>query len=105
MRVFFAVESDKGLESRLDDRFGRAACFLIYDTGNKEIVSFEENPFREQDHGVGIHVANYVIQKNCQTVVGPKFGPKAESVLKAGSVSMLAQENVSVKQVLEKMGL
>lgn len=103
MKIFFAIESDSGLDSKIDNRFGRAAYFLIYDEEKDEVVSVEKNPFLNQPHGVGIQVGNLVIQQKCQVVVGPKYGPKVEEVLKAANVNCITIENSTVKEVLEKL--
>src|SRR4030042_275011 len=103
MRVFFAIESDAGLDSRPDERFARAPYFLIYDLETQKTISVERNPYLNQEHGVGIQVANHVIQNNCQIAVGSQFGPKAQSVLKTGGIRMLEAESGSIRDVLEKI--
>jgi predicted Fe-Mo cluster-binding NifX family protein len=103
MKIFFAVKNDAGLDSKIDSRFGRAAYFLIFDTEKEEIESLEKNPFLSQAHGVGIQVGNHVIQQKCQIVVGPKFGPKVEEVLKAANIELIISENSPVKEILKKI--
>ena len=103
MRIFFTIRNDFGLDSELDERFGRAPMFLIYDLNNQKIVQVEKNPFLAQEHGVGIRVANYLIQNNCRIAVGSKFGPKAESVLRTGDVKMLRVGGGAVKNVIDKI--
>lgn len=103
MKIFFAVERDSGLDSRIDNRFGRAACFLIYDTEIGGIESVEKNPFLNQAHGVGIQVANHILKQKCQVAVGAIFGPKVEAILNAGNVKIITVENSTVKDIVENL--
>lgn len=103
MKIFFAVEDESGVEARVDERFARAPFFLVYDTDKEEIALATENSFRRDDQGVGVRVANFVIQNGCQAVVGAKFGPKLENILKTGGIEMIPVEGGkdTVRGVLE----
>lgn len=101
MKVLIAVESNKGLDSRVDSRFGRAAYFLIYDTEKEEILSTHENQFKNEAHGVGIKIGNFVLEKGCHAVIGAQAGPKPTAILSQAGVKMIAAENVTAKEALE----
>lgn len=102
MKVLFAIEKDAGMESVLDKRFGRAGCFLVYDMNEQRILSVAENRFNNQEHGVGIKTAAYVLEKECQVVIGAQPGPKALSVLKQADVKVIVDDNGTVKEALER---
>lgn len=89
MKIFFPLETLDGLNSVLDDRFGRAPFIMIYDTKDQKIVRSEANPFAAQDHGVGVSVANFIIQQACDAAVGNRFGPKAGDILKTAGIKMV----------------
>lgn len=89
MKIFFPLETLDGLNSILDDRFGRAPFIMIYDTEDQKIIHSEANPFAEQDHGVGVSVANFIIQQACDAAVGNRFGPKAGDILKTAGIKMV----------------
>jgi predicted Fe-Mo cluster-binding NifX family protein len=105
MKIFFTVEDESGLKANIDERFARAPFFLVYDTDKEEIVLAQENPFRHDDHGVGVRVGNFVLQNDCQAVVGSKFGPKLENILKSGGVKMIQAEGGkdTVRAVLDRL--
>ena len=66
MKILFAVENNAGLDSVMDNRFGRAGYFLIYDTEEKKVLSVQENMFKNEAHGVGIKIASFVVENGCQ---------------------------------------
>jgi predicted Fe-Mo cluster-binding NifX family protein len=101
MKVLIAVESNKGLDSRVDSRFGRAAYFLIYDTEKKQILSTHENQFKNEAHGVGIKIGNFVLENGCKAVIGAQAGPKPANILSQAGVKMIVAENVTAKEALE----
>ena len=102
MKVLFAVENNAGLDSELDSRFGRAGYFLIYDTREEEILSIQENAFKNEAHGVGIKIAGFVVEQGCNAAVGAQPGPKAASVLEQARVKMIVQDKGTVKEALEQ---
>lgn len=106
MKIFFPVEQLNGMNSILDERFGRAPYFLIVDTDNQKVILEKENPFAQQDHGVGVSIANYVIQEQCTAAAGNRFGPKAGDILKSAGIRMIevqAAERETVQDVLNRI--
>ncbi|MCK5055030.1 MAG: NifB/NifX family molybdenum-iron cluster-binding protein [Candidatus Aminicenantes bacterium] len=103
MNVLFAVENNAGLDSRLDNRFGRAGYFLIVDTDSETILSTEENKYKNEGHGVGIKTATYVISSGCKVAVGAQPGPKAAAILEQGNVKLIVNETGTVKEVLQRI--
>lgn len=106
MKIFFPLETLDGLNSTLDERFGRAPFIMIYDTDNSEIVLAEANPFAHQDHGVGVSIANLVVQQECGAAVGNRFGPKAGDILKKAGVRMIdtnSADRETVSDVLRRI--
>lgn len=102
MNVLFAVENNAGLDSKLDSRFGRAGYFLIYDTDKDEVLSIQENAFKNGAHGVGIKIAGFVIEQGCKVAVGPQPGPKAMSILEQADVKIIVHDKGTVKEALEQ---
>lgn len=101
MKVFIPVESKTGLDSMIDRRLGRAPYFLIYDTQVGQVVSLQENPFKDENQGVGIQVANLILSSGCTIVLGATAGPKAADILKQANVQMITVEGVTVRQALQ----
>jgi predicted Fe-Mo cluster-binding NifX family protein len=77
------------LSSRVDERFGRAAYFVLGDTntGNHEVLENSTNA--SAAHGAGTGTAQELISRKVEIVVAGKFGPKAEQVLGAAGIRLV----------------
>lgn len=102
MKVFITVENDAGLDSRLDNRFGRAGYFLVYDIEEEKIISIEENMFKNDAHEVGIKIASFVVGKGCRAAIGAQPGLKAAAILEKAKVKMIAADQGTVKELIER---
>jgi len=102
MKILFAVETNAGLDSVMDSRFGRAGYFLVYDTDEKKVLSVEENRFKNEAHGVGIKIASFVIESGCRVAIGAQPGPKAAVILEQAQVKMIVNDKGTVKEALER---
>lgn len=99
------------LESIMDQRFGRAAFFLIVDS---KTMKFEiiDNAAAASAGGAGITSAQAVVDKGIEVVITGNVGPNAMSVLNTAEISVYHGAPVSVRQnieeykkgVLEKIG-
>ena len=102
MKIFIAVENNAGLDSILDKRFGRAGYFMVYDMEDQEILSSEENKFKNDGHGVGIKIANLVVESCCQAVIGAQPGPKAVAIMEQAGVKIIVDDKGTVKEALAR---
>ena len=77
----------KELDSQVDPRFGRAACFIIVET---ETLAFEaiENANIAASGGAGITSAKAVIDTGAQAVLTGNCGPNAERTLRAANIKL-----------------
>ncbi|RKX65017.1 dinitrogenase iron-molybdenum cofactor biosynthesis protein [candidate division TA06 bacterium] len=87
MKIFIAGKG-KSLNEMVDDRFARCGYFVTYDTEKKDIVSFEENPYKEGTGGVGVKVANYIINNGFEAAIGPEPGPNSANILKEAGIKV-----------------
>ncbi len=85
MRIAVSAQGNE-LTSNVDPRFGRAHCFLVFDTADDsvEVVSNDQNMNAAQ--GAGIQAAQTVANKNVDLVVSGNFGPKAFRALAAAKI-------------------
>lgn len=92
----------KTLDSELDARFGRAACFIVVDpdTLSYEVVENTQNLNAAQ--GAGIQAAKTVADQKVGAVLTGNCGPKAYAVLKKAGVSVITGLSGSVKEALEQ---
>ncbi len=102
MKVFIAVDSNAGLDSRIAGRFGRAEYFLIYDMVENKIVFNQENTFKNDAQGVGIRVATLVMEKGCGAIIGAQPGPKAVDILARAGIKILPADSGTVRQAVER---
>jgi len=80
--------SGAALDSAVDQRFGRAASFVIYDseTGAFTVIDNEQNLNAAQ--GAGIQSAQHVVNAGAHVLITGHTGPKAFKVLQAGKVAI-----------------
>jgi len=89
------------LSSLVDPRFGRAAYFIIYDTGDKSYESLDNSRNVTAAQGAGIQAAQLVAQQAVDVVVSGNMGPKAFEVLEAAGIRMVSYENGTVADAIE----
>ncbi|MFH0922212.1 MAG: NifB/NifX family molybdenum-iron cluster-binding protein [Fibrobacterota bacterium] len=88
-------------DSAMDERFGRAAKFAIYDTEKKE-YSFHDNTRNLQAaQGAGIQTAGNVVCLGCEALLTGHCGPKAYAVLRKSGVQVYCVNNKSVAVAVE----
>lgn len=89
------------LESAMDQRFGRAACFIILDT---ETMGFESvnNGATASAGGAGISAAQAIVDKGAGALITGNVGPNAMNVLQAAKIDIFRGSSESVKENAEK---
>jgi predicted Fe-Mo cluster-binding NifX family protein len=75
----------------VDERFGRAPYFLIYNTDTSTTESFK-NPAAEAMGGVGPRAAQFLFDHDVHVLVTARVGGNALEALKAGGVTILLYE-------------
>lgn len=98
------VVSSKGktLDSEVDARFGRAACFLLVDPNSMSFEVVENNQNLNAAQGAGIQAAKTVVDNGADTVLTGNCGPKAYAVLQQAGVSVITGASGQVREALEK---
>jgi predicted Fe-Mo cluster-binding NifX family protein len=86
MRIVLTTVSPD-IESEIDPRFGRGACFLIVDPETLEWQAVS-NPAISAPGGAGIQAAQFIVDRSCDAVLSGDFGPNAFNALKAAGISM-----------------
>lgn len=102
MKIAFTV-SGSDLTAPLDNRFGRAAKFLIYDLDSDtfEVVDNQRNLNAAQ--GAGIQSAETVARLGVKALVTGHCGPNAFRVLRAAGIRILyAGEGGTVADALAR---
>ena len=100
MKVAVSCEGTT-LDAAVDQRFGRAARFLIVDTDS---MTFDvlENENVAAAGGAGINTAKMVVDAGVQAVLTGNCGPNAERTLAAGHVKLFTGVAGTVAEALEQ---
>jgi len=98
MRIAVTAQG-KTLDSPVDQRFGRAAGFLLVDT---ETMAFDVLENASGAGGAGIHAAKTVIDAGATAVLTGNCGPNAEQTLRAGGVKLFTGVSGTVAEAVEQ---
>ncbi len=91
----------EGLDSLVDERFGRSENFTIIDLDTMAIETIE-NTAKNQASGAGGEAVKLLSKHNVDIAVVPHLGPKAETAMEAFEIKTVSQEDYkSVGEVLE----
>jgi len=99
MKVLVSA-TGKSVDSPVSPVFGRAEYYSLVDTDDLTLESFE-NPARNQSGGAGIQAAQFVLEKNPESVISSNIGPNAFEVLSAGSVPCYSASGGTVRENIE----
>jgi len=99
MKVVVTTEGPD-LDSRVDPRFGRCACFLFVELDD---LSFEavENPNMALGGGAGIQSAQLVSEKGAQVVLTGNCGPNAYRTLEAAGLQIMTGASGTAREAIE----
>jgi len=97
MRVALSATGNT-MESGLDQRFGRAASFIIIDTDTMEYEAIDNTT---SSGGAGISAAQLVADKDAEAVITGNVGPNAMNVLKAANIDIYKGSAATVKENVE----
>jgi predicted Fe-Mo cluster-binding NifX family protein len=100
MKIAFTA-SGEDLDSALDQRFGRAPRFLIYDLEGESFTLVDNGANLEAAQGAGVTAAQSVARLGVAAVVTGNCGPKAYQVLTAAGIKVYNCDSPTVKQALE----
>jgi len=92
------------LESTLDQRFGRCAYFVVYDTESKG-VEFLPNPNVDKESGAGPAAVQLVASRNVSKIVSGEFGIKIKPILDSLKIQMivLKEPEKKIKEIIEML--
>jgi predicted Fe-Mo cluster-binding NifX family protein len=92
------------LECKLDQRFGRCAFFIIYDTETQG-MEFLPNPNKDAQEGAGPASVQLVASHNVQKIISGEFGIKIKSLLDSLKIQMivLKQPEKSIREIIDML--
>ncbi len=87
MRVAI-TSTGNSMESPIDQRFGRCAYFVIFDTESQS-TEFIPNPNKDMDEDAGLASVKLVASKNVSKIISGEFGIKIKPQLDSLKIQMI----------------
>ncbi len=97
--MYAVASSGEGPDALVADRFGRAEYFSIFDGEGKYLRSVR-NDTSAMAHGAGGQAVAAVASEGVKAVIGPQFGPNAESAMKGGGLSAFVASGCTVSKAV-----
>ena len=98
-----AIASGKGgtgknWEDIVDERFGRASGFVLYDEENNLLSWYSNDENIDAEHGAGVNASQMVLNTGATVLITGKIGPKAHDILKKADIKIFIAGNYSLKK-------
>jgi len=87
-------------ESPIDQRFGRARFFLLFDLDSGEWSVHSNKQNLEAVQGAGIQAAQYVVDLGAKAVITGHCGPSAFTTLSEAKIDVYQEASGSVQEAL-----
>ena len=91
----------KNMESQIEERFGRARWFLIYNLDDSSYNFIENVKQLKAPQGAGIQTAGALCNGGVNAVVTGHIGPKAFKVLIKAGVDIYLREDGTVQEAVD----
>ncbi|NMB98655.1 MAG: dinitrogenase iron-molybdenum cofactor biosynthesis protein [Thermoanaerobaculaceae bacterium] len=87
--------------SLVNERFGRAENFIIYDTTSNSYEVLENSENKSLQQGSGTQTAETIIKKNVNVLLASNVGPKALKVLELSNIKVFTiPSGITVEKAL-----
>lgn len=102
-KIIIPVKEKSGLNSQIDEHFGRAKFFVILKTKKDKIESleFKENPFKEKKIRAGLSVVRFLSEEKPDVVLTKEIGPISLHTLRDNLIEVHKVEKGTVIQIME----
>ncbi len=101
MKVAISSKGE-GLGASVDPRFGRAPCFVLFDTDSGEHERVDNRTNMNAAQGAGIQAATTVIDAGAAAIITGHVGPKAAATLGAANVRIFIGASGTVADAMEQ---
>ncbi len=91
-------------ESKIDQRFGRCAYFVFYDTDSKSI-EYIPNPFKDAEEDAGHGSVRLAASRNVTRIISGEFGIKIKSLLDSMKIQMIMIKDpeIKIREIIEML--
>ena len=96
------TSAGKGLDSKLDPRFGRADYFIILDPDTMEFEVVENSQNLNLPQGAGIQAGKTIVDQHVDLLITGHCGPKAFKVLQNAGIKIMTGARGKVKDAIEQ---
>ena len=92
------------LDSHFDKRFGRAACYCVYDDATGE-STFHKNEMCDANHGAGVRAAEKMVELEAEKIISGDFGPKAKDLLNKFKIQMviIQDDDIRIQDIIDRI--
>jgi len=101
MKLAVTSQGDN-LDSAVDLRFGRAKCFVVFDTETEAFSVADNHQNLNAAQGAGVQAAKNIVDLGVQAVVTGHVGPKAFATLLAGGVAVYTGAGGTVADAIKQ---
>jgi len=91
-----------GIDSEIDERFGRAAYILIVDSASLEVTVLDNTENINAAQGAGIQAASMVSGSGAEALLTGSCGPKAMTAFSATNIRVFTGQTGTVRQAVER---
>lgn len=97
------TSTGNSLNSKFDQRFGRAGYFCVYDHVN-QTTNFVKNNFKDLNGGAGTKSSEMAAELGAKQIISGHFGPKAQTMLNKLDIQMVEiNEELCVEDIIHKI--
>lgn len=102
MKLVFPSDGNDFENSQVDQRFGRCAYFVSYDTITKESEAISNKQNYQAVQGAGIQSATHVVNMKGDVCLCGHCGPKAFKVFETANVKVVTGVSGRLKEAVER---
>ncbi len=99
MKIIITADGDT-LESEVDQRFGRAKKFILYETEDSSFSVIDNRQNLDSPQGAGIQAGQNVVNSGAKVVITGNCGPKAFTVLKEAGIKVFTGAKGKVSEAV-----
>ncbi len=96
------TSSGNELTAAVDQRFGRAAMFILYDIESGEFEVFDNKQNLNATQGAGIQAAQKVFNMGAEALITGHCGPKAFAALSAAGVKIYCGATGTIESAITR---
>jgi len=91
------------LDAPVDQRFGRAETFVVFDTETRETSAVRNDRGASASEGAGVQAAEVVSRLGAELVITGHCGPRAFSALEAAGIKVVMGGGGTVSEAIGRL--